>query len=159
MTVANFVPMRPRLSRLDEIYPGYSIYFITFSTHERQALLTNPVVHDSLQNFCLLARERNVLVGRYVMMPDHLHLFVDVGEEMQISLWIKSLKNSLSKTLRHLGHQAPHWQKGYFDHLMRSEQSYEEKWLYVRENPVRKRLISEASEWPYQGEVNPLPFD
>ena len=159
MTVAKFFPMRPRLSRLDEIYAGYSIYFITFGTHERRALLANSTVHESFQNFCILARDRNVLVGRYVIMPDHLHFFVDVGEEMQISLWIKSLKNTLSKTLRYFGEQAPHWQKGYFDHLVRSEQSYEQKWLYARENPVRKELVAEADAWPYQGEVNPLPFN
>lgn len=150
--------MRPRLSRLDEIYPGYSIYFITVCAFKRQAILANPVVHASFQDFCVSAKERNVWTGRYVIMPDHLHFFVDAGEEMSISLWMKSLKNSLSKTLREMGNQAPHWQKGFFDHLVRSEQSYEEKWLYVRENPVRQGLVAEARAWPYQGEVSPLPF-
>jgi REP element-mobilizing transposase RayT len=62
-----------------------------------------------------------VFVGRYVLMPDHMHLFVDCGDELVLSAWMKSLKNSLSKTLRQLGHAAPHWQKGFFDHLIRSE--------------------------------------
>ncbi len=159
MTVARIAPMRPRLSRLDEIYPGYSIFFVTFGTHERQPLLANSAIHDSFQKFCILGRERHALAGRYVIMPDHLHFFVNLGEEMPIALWIKSLKNSLSKTLRELENQSPHWQKGYFDHLVRSEQSYEEKWLYVRENPIRKGLTAEANDWPYQGEVNPLPFN
>ena len=65
---------------------------------------------------------------------------------------MKSLKNSLSKTLREMNVPAPHWQKGFFDHVMRSEESYSEKWLYVAENPVRKKLAARPEAWPYQGE-------
>jgi putative transposase len=125
---------------LDEIYPGYAIYFIMFCTYDRKELLANSVVHGPFREFFVSAGKRNVLVGRYVIMPDHVHLFVDVGELVEISAWIKSLKNSVSKTLRQLGGRPPHWQKGYFDHLVRSEESYGEKWIYVRENPVRKGL-------------------
>ena len=151
--------MRPRLGRLDEVYPGYSIYFITFCTHGRTDLLANPILHESFRSFCLSGKERNVLVGRYVIMPDHLHFFVHFSDQADVSMWIKSLKNGLSKTLRQSGSLAPHWQKGYFDHLVRSEQSYEEKWDYVRENPVRKGLAADTSTWPYQGEIVPLPFN
>ena len=69
---------------------------------------------------------------------------------------MKSLKNSLSKTFRAQNIPAPHWQKGFFDHVMRSEESYSEKWLYVAENPVRKRLAAHPEGWPYQGEIYPL---
>lgn len=158
MTVAKINSMRSRLTRLEEVYPGYSIYFITFCTHEHEAFLANPGMQEAFHNFCVQARERNVLAGRYMIMPDHVHLFVRFGGDVQISTWIKSLKNSLSKSLRHSGRQAPHWQKGYFDHLVRSEASYEEKWIYTRENPVRKGLVAASGAWPYQGDVNPLPF-
>jgi hypothetical protein len=73
-----------------------------------------------------------------------------------LSDWMKSLKNSLSKTLRGMNIPAPHWQKGFFDHVMRSEESYSEKWLYVAQNPVRKRLVARPEDWPYQGEIYPL---
>ncbi len=41
---------------------------------------------------------------------------------------------------------------------MRSDESYEEKWLYVRNNPVRAGLVNHADEWPYQGELNVLSW-
>jgi putative transposase len=69
---------------------------------------------------------------------------------------MKSLKSSLSKTLREMTIPAPHWQKGFFDHVMRSEESYSQKWLYVVENPVRARLAERTNDWPYQGEIYPL---
>jgi len=27
----------------------------------------------------------------------------------------------------------PRWQKGFFDHVIRSENSYEQKWVYVQQ--------------------------
>lgn len=51
---------------------------------------------------------------------------------------------------------APHWQKDFFDHVMRSEESYSEKWLYVAENPIRKNLVKRSEDWPFQGEIYPL---
>jgi hypothetical protein len=39
------------------------------------------------------------------------------------------------------------------DHLLRSDESYAEKWNYVRENPVRAGLAQSAEDWPYAGEI------
>ncbi|HUI07086.1 MAG TPA: hypothetical protein VL486_08770 [Verrucomicrobiae bacterium] len=69
---------------------------------------------------------------------------------------MNSLKNALSKAMRQQGIPPPHWQKGFFDHVLRSSESYEEKWLYVLQNPVRAGLVSRAEEWPYQGEIHHL---
>jgi REP-associated tyrosine transposase len=43
------------------------------------------------------------------------------------------------------------WQPGFFDHILRSGESYAEKWNYVRENPVRAGVVKNADDWPYQG--------
>ncbi len=72
---------------------------------------------------------------------------------------MKSLKNYLSKKLNELGSTAPHWQKGFFDHILRSGESYSHKWLYVVENCVRASLVKCWTDWPYQGEIHPLSFD
>ncbi len=51
-----------------------------------------------------------------------------------------------------------HWQKGLFDHILRSAESCEEKWHYVRENPVRANLVSNWEDWPYRGEPERLEY-
>jgi putative transposase len=43
--------------------------------------------------------------------------------------------------------------KRFFDHILRGEESYAEKWSYVRENPVRAGLVKEWGEWPFVGEI------
>ncbi len=45
------------------------------------------------------------------------------------------------------------WEEGFFDHVLRSNESYSQKWNYVRENPVRAGLVKSAADWPYQGEI------
>jgi hypothetical protein len=64
---------------------------------------------------------------------------------------MKSLKNTLSKALRFDGIAVPHWQRGFFDHVLRSEESYGEKWQYVRENLVRAGLVKNWQDWPFLG--------
>jgi REP element-mobilizing transposase RayT len=48
------------------------------------------------------------------------------------------------------------WQEEFFDHVLRSNESYSQKWDYVRENPVRAGLVEKAEDWPRQGEIESL---
>jgi hypothetical protein len=48
------------------------------------------------------------------------------------------------------------WQREFFDHVLRSAESYSEKWNYVRNNPVRAGLVSTADEWKHPGEIEIL---
>ena len=137
------LPHKLRLRRLDRVFVDSPIYFITACSVDRRPILDCEPVHNGLRTFCLNSPQHGARVGRYVLMPDHLHLFVSV-DEISLSNWIKSLKNTLSKTLRSLGCDAPHWQKSFFDHLLRSGESYSQKWDYVRENPVRAGLVETA---------------
>jgi hypothetical protein len=50
-------------------------YFVTFNTYKRYSLLARPEVHEAFCMFCSKAQEHDVAVGRYVIMPNHVHLF------------------------------------------------------------------------------------
>ncbi len=56
---------------------------------------------------------------------------------------------------RQLAH-LPLWQREFFDHVLRSSESYSEKWNYVRDNPVRAGLVVSAEGWALAGEVEEL---
>ena len=148
---------KARLRRLDHVFVDAPIYFLTTCTLGRRPILDCEPMHDAFRTFCLNSPQHSAWVGRYVLMPNHLHLFVSV-DEISLSNWVKSLKNTLSKTLCTLGCDAPHWQKGFFDHLLRSGESYSQKWDYVRENPVRAGLVAIPEDWPYAGEIHDLEY-
>ena len=135
-------------------------YFVTFNTYKRLQLLARPEIHETFCLFCHRAHEHNVAVGRYVLMPDHVHLFVALPSEGQaLPNWIQALRSVVGKSLLRLDFQKPHWQEGFFDHLLRSGESYAQKWDYVRMNPVRAGLSETPETWPYQGEIISLRFD
>ena len=144
------MPNRP--PRLHWIFQSYDppIYFITFNTHRRKRLLANVVVHNAFVEFARSGVERGIAVGRYVIMPDHVHLFVRGGPDFVLGQWVRVLKRKLSKAVTS---RLPHWQSGFFDHLIRHSESYSEKWQYVCENPVRVGLVDAAEDWPWQGEI------
>ena len=48
----------------------------------------------------------------------------------------------------------PLFQRDCWDRQLRTGEIYTQKWEYVRNNPVRKGLVANADDWPYQGRMN-----
>jgi putative transposase len=142
--------IKDRPHRLDLIYVSQPLYFVTFTTRDRRAIPSLDDAQLALQRYALCAIDNfNVALGRYVIMPDHVHLFVRGDRNFALSPWIAGLKRAMSVALK-----SPQlWQPGFFDHILRSDESYAKKWNYVRDNPVRSGLVENADDWPYQGEI------
>ena len=148
-----------RLKRLAWTYKDCPVYYLTLVSHDRKRLFANDLVHTAFKDFGKNAIHHGVTVGQYVLMPDHIHLFAAFSAEaISVSVCVKSLKNTLSKCLRSNNIASPHWQKGFFDHVLRSDEAYVQKWEYVRHNPVRAGLVASVDIWEFQGEVYALEF-
>ncbi len=80
---------------------------------------------------------------RVVIMPDHVHIVLRAKPEVSFARVIANLKAWVSKSLGIV------WQRGFFDHRLRNDESFYEKSLYVAMNPVRKGLCSAPEQWPY----------
>lgn len=143
--------IKRRPPRLARIIPDPPLFFVTFCTRDRKRISSLPRVRAAFDQYATRALiEFNVAVGRYVIMPDHIHLFVRGGPEFLLSPWIGGLKRALSVAAECRGRL---WQPGFFDHVLRSDESYRQKWEYVRDNPVRAGLVREWDDWPHQGEI------
>src|SRR6266446_4556557 len=147
--------IKGRPPRLERIFQSYDppIFFVTFCTLHRVRIKRLGIVHEEFKRFAFRARdELNVAVGRYVIMPDHVHLFVQGDANFRLESWVGGLKRAVSISLGASSFR-PLWQPGFFDHLLRGDESYAEKWEYVRANPVRHGLVRCPDDWKYQGEV------
>ncbi len=91
-------------------------------------------------------------------MPDHVHFFCTPELDAKpLPKFMGSWKEWTSKNIKRvLEIPGPLWQEQFFDHVLRSSESYAQKWGYVRENPVRAGLVTNADDWPWQGEVEAL---
>jgi putative transposase len=141
-TAKQMIKDRPR--RLDFIYFRSPLFF------NRSKIPSLDLAKSALEDYARRAiLTFDVAVGRYVIVPDHVHLFVRGDEHFALSTWVGGLKRAMSVALM----RQQFCQPGFFDHVLRSDESYAEKWSYVRDNPVRAGLVDYAANWPYQGEI------
>jgi REP element-mobilizing transposase RayT len=155
----NKIPSRP--PHLKTIFRKYDppLYFITICTHQRRRILATDEFHRHFIEFMNRKSEQGIACGEYVIMPDHIHLFMRIDpHHYQLGRTVGFIKKSLSKVLRDSRISMPHWQPNFFDHVLRSSDSYSEKWNYVRENPVRAGLVKISGDWKYQGMIAPIRY-
>jgi len=152
----------PRLPVVFQRY-DFPLYFVTFNTLLKRPLLANDSIHTAFRIYAERGMAFNIGTGRYVLMPDHVHVFVRIGPDMTLRRWASGLKQHLGKAIVALGHEPTtipgaklksFWQPGFFDHLLRRDESYMQKWDYVWHNPVRTKLVKQPEDWPYQGEIH-----
>jgi REP element-mobilizing transposase RayT len=132
-----------------------NILFVTLCTKLRKRILARRDVHDLLLEAWREAD--HFLVGRYVIMPDHIHLFCAPARinHLPVKRWGAYWKSIATRRWLRV-HEKPVWQDNLWDTQLRRGESYHAKWEYVRNNPVRHGLVEKAEEWPWQGECNPL---
>ena len=129
------------------------MFFFTCCTYRRRPTLARAEIHAALIDFANRAHgDFGITVARCVILPDHIHLFVAGPDDFNLGKWVGTLKRFLGRAIATDKSQDPIWQRGFFDHLLRSEESYAQKWDYVRENPVRAQLVEKVEDWPYAGE-------
>ncbi|HEV2694507.1 MAG TPA: hypothetical protein VG347_16560 [Verrucomicrobiae bacterium] len=134
---------------------GHSnIVLLTVTTENRKSWLTNPAVHEFLQNTWKDATAW--LAGDYLMMPDHLHVFCSPRDlSFTIEEWITYWKRDFRR--RH-GHEDWRFQSRGWHHRLRQDEDYATKWTYVQENPIRKGLVKRIEDWPYKGRIHLLAW-
>jgi len=128
-------------------------------------VLARPEIAEILIDEWRAARDRHGwAVGRYVIMPDHVHFFCRPEYESKtLSQFMRAWKSWSSRSAHNIlrprpatAAPTPFWQREFFDHMLRSSESYSEKWNYVFENPVRAGLVTRADDWAYAGEIETL---
>src|SRR6185312_3414770 len=73
-----------------------TLVFLTVCTSERKPYLADPVVHQHLVDVWTQADKW--LVGRYVIMPDHIHLFASpASRDITFDAWVKFWKSQFTR--------------------------------------------------------------
>ena len=112
--------------------------------------LQRPDVATMLMEAIEFRQNRVWTIIEYVVMPSHLHLFIEIGDG--------SLKQILEQFKRWTGHQAGKllgldgrcfWQDEWFDHWSRSDDEDHRIATYIRRNPEKAKLVQSYLDWPY----------
>ena len=102
---------------------------------------------------CRLMGERRIwgdaqLLG-WVLMPDHWHGLVELGDHDGLSLVMNRFKSIISKHARRSGQVHDLWSRGFHDHALRRDESVLEAARYIIANPMRAGLVDHANDYPY----------
>jgi REP element-mobilizing transposase RayT len=132
------------------------VVLVTVTTAGRKPILA---AADAVETVVGAWRESgHWLVGRYVFMPDHVHLFATpVRLDVALSAWVRYWKSLASRRWPRRDQQ-PVWQRDFWDRQLRSGESYRDKWEYVLNNPVRAGLVQSANDWPFAGELTTIDW-
>ena len=143
--------------------PG-QIYLVTVATSERFAYFLD------FDAGCLASSTLNAPVSwpdarllTWVLMPDHMHLLLQLGEAESLSTVIQRVKGLLSIRLRPLIGAQILWQASFHDRALRSQESIRAAARYVIANPLRAGLADDIGGYPFWGaqwlEPGGNPFD
>ena len=126
-------------------------YFITICTYGKKAYFFNNKLRDFAQR-SLECRQNNKEISIFCccIMPDHIHLLISLNEDYNqtLSNWVSSFKRFISKTAKRDFNINDLWQRNYYDHIIRTEESMYKIAEYILENPVRKNIVQRSEEYP-----------
>jgi putative transposase len=120
-----------------------SIYFITLCATQRGTDLLLPMAARLLDVVRRYHHDRKWHCHLAVVMPDHLHFLLNFPDVVRFSQVIGDYKRWTASKF------GIEWQRDFFEHRLRNEESFDEKAHYILQNPVRAGLVGSAQDWPY----------
>ena len=150
LTIMNNGPGHQALRKGRVSLPNH-VYLITTATINRQRFF------DEFNAGCAAARcfENAAVLGdakmlAWVLMPDHAHWLLQLGEEDELGNVVNRLKSSSSRlTNRVLDRRGMLWEPGYHDHALRAEEDLLDTARYIIVNPIRAGLVKRVGDYPF----------
>jgi putative transposase len=118
------------------------IYLITTVTQNRQPVFAD--FYKGRQLIKVLQNERHAETLAFVVMPDHLHWLMVLGEQRQLAMVVQGVKSISSRIIG-----SPLWQAGYHDHALRAEDDLQATARYIVANPLRAGLVERIGDYPH----------
>lgn len=130
--------------------PGHA-YLLTTVCADREPLFGDwPCASAVAATLAEAGLWRDARLECWVLMPDHLHALVTLGDEAlpQLACRIKAVTSGVAnRVLQRQGR--PVWARGYHDHALRREADLRAVARYVIANPLRAGLAETPGGYPY----------
>jgi len=151
-------------------------YFVTICTQNNECVFGEVINEEMrlnkygkiVKDEWLRTREirSNVMLDEYIVMPDHFHgiiLIIDdvfVGATRRVAPTVKSttlksntlgsiigqIKSIITKNIHKMGLKHFHWQRNYYEHVIRNEDKLNKIRQYIQNNPLSWHLDRENPE-------------
>lgn len=135
-------------------YTGLFRYSLTICVHERRRAFVRQEPVDLVTSQLLQSSSRNKFeVIAYCFMPDHLHLLVQgVADDSNLLEFMRVFKQTSAYHWKAaFGGQL--WQRSYFEHVLRENESPLKAARYLLANPLRAGMVSRVEDYPFLGSM------
>lgn len=128
---------------------GYA-FSVSIGTHQKHPwfALYPDLAESAVQILRETAYGRGTKLYAWCIMPDHVHMLLQDNELLG---FVRLFKGRLTPKARAYDYGRPLWQRSFYDHALRREESLEEIARYIWWNPVRAGLIDHPLEYKWCG--------
>ena len=146
---------RKKIRLSPDAYRHGNAFLLTISTHRRYDwFFLHPDLADSgAQVLRNISQVRQANLYAWCFMPDHVHLLVADRDVLEFVRLFKGRMAPLASSREPGGRL---WQRSFYDHAIRRDESVRDVAIYIWGNPVRAGIVesptgyagSGSGEWP-----------
>ena len=143
------------------ITAAFRTFFVTSSiSGKRNLLQSNRSAKLFIEVLCHYRSQRKYLLHDFVVMPDHFHALLSLTSDISIERAVQFIKGGLAfRAGRELGFRSPVWEWGFSEIRIYSSEALARVRDYIYNNPVKRRLVQHASDYPYSSSHCGLDLD
>ena len=124
------------------------IYHIVFRAHEQILADADKVILCRCFLDADLIRNHNIMT--WVVMPDHVHLLIQLGEGQSLSQFVGRLKSRSAARINKLRKQKSQiWAKAFYDRAIRRDEDVQSVARYIVANPIRAGSVKSVRDYSY----------
>lgn len=133
-------------------------YFVTIRAKADTAPFTNPALaREVVTSLHWLRTHRAISLYAYCLMPDHLHLLLQLERtEQTLGTLLGAFKRFTTRQSWQMGTTGALWQPRFYDHIVRQAEDAAQIAAYILANPLRGGLVEDEGDYPWSGTPDPM---
>ncbi len=151
----------PKRSKIDS---DSRYHFVTFAVYKRVPIFRSHLIaKEFLSNLQFYFNRDNCKLHGFAIMPDHVHLLLELNEKRKLSDFIRDIKKFFTYKVKNFllektGFDAnvfnrddafQFWERGFDEVTIFSERMFQVKLEYIHNNPVKAGLVEKAEDYYY----------
>lgn len=125
------------------------VYLVTTVTVRRAPLFMDLVNARMVVNALRFSQQQEwAKTLAYVLMPDHLHWLLVLGDGKSLSQLVHSVKSFTATKISGKRDESV-WQDGFHDHAVRFDENLRGLARYLIANPLRAGLVKRIGDYPW----------
>ena len=129
--------------------PGREYLVTAVTRHRTQVFADFHVARLLIGTFRETQRDRQADWLAWVVMPDHFHALIQLGQSSLPQVMRRVRGVSSRRINQSLGRSGSLWQPNYHDHALREEEDRLSVARYIVSNPLRACLADELGRYPH----------